>query len=247
MAAKSRPKKQDVEDIKTALEDNFNNFDFRFKQRAFKFTENQKKLIDIVNDERTQMVLIEGPAGTAKSLTAVYCGLLLLKEKKIDSIMYLRSVVESAQKSMGFLPGSSDDKMQFFTEIIEDKLSELVEPKDIPGFHIKKKIETMPLNYIRGCSWRKKFIIADEIQNYNSKEILSTMTRIGVGSKMILCGDNDQSDIKNSGFKTVFKLFDTEESRERGIFTFKFTENDIVRSEIVKYIVTQFKKLDVFA
>lgn len=246
MAAK-RPKKHDVEDIKTALEDNFNTFDFRFKQRAFKFTENQKKLIDIVNDERTQMVLIEGPAGTSKSLLAVYCGLLLLKEKKVDSIMYLRSVVESAQKSMGFLPGMVQDKMMFFTEIIEDKLSELVESKDIPGFHIKKKIETMPLNYIRGCSWRKKFIIADEIQNYNAKEILSTMTRIGVGSKMILCGDNDQSDIKNSGFKTVFKLFDTDESREKGIFTFKFTENDIVRSEIVKYIVTQFKKLDINA
>lgn len=243
MAAKSRPKKHDVKEIVNALEDNFNTFDFHFKKRDFKFTDNQKHLIDLVSDERTNILLIEGPAGTAKSLTAVYCGLLLLKEKKIDSIMYLRSVVESAQKSMGFLPGSSDEKLQFFTDIIDDKLSELVEPKDIPGFHIKKKIETMPLNYIRGCSWRKKFIIADEIQNYSAKEILSTMTRIGFLSKMILCGDSDQSDIKNSGFRDVFNLFNTEHAKDRGIHTFRFTENDIVRSEIVKYIVTEFKKI----
>ena len=157
--------------------------------------------------------------------------------------MYLRSVIESAQKSMGFLPGDVSLKMSFFTAIIDDKLLELVEPQDIPGFHTSKKIETMPLNYIRGCSWRRTFIIADEIQNYNRKEILSTLTRIGDQSVMVLCGDRSQSDINNSGFAQVFDLFNNLEAKQHGIYTFRFTEDDIVRSEIVKYIVKKFNSL----
>lgn len=230
-------------EIENALSDNFKSFDFKFKKRLFKFTDNQKKLVDIINNPSTKVVMIEGPAGTSKSMLSVYCALTQLKEKRIDTIMYLRSVVESAQKSMGFLPGDASLKMSFFTAIIDDKLLELVEPQDIPGFHTKKKIETMPLNYIRGCSWRRTFVIADEIQNYNQKEILSTLTRIGEDSIMVLCGDKNQCDISNSGFSKVFELFDNDDAIKQGIYTFKFTEEDIVRSEIVKYIVKKFQEI----
>jgi phosphate starvation-inducible protein PhoH and related proteins len=227
-------------EIENEIKKQYDKFDFKLKKRPFKFTDNQKRLIDIINKEDTKIVFVEGPAGTSKSLISVYCGLLMLKESRVDSIMYLRSVVESAQKSMGYLPGDASLKMSFFSAIVDDKLSELVEAQDIPGFHSKKKIDTMPLNYIRGCSWRRTFIIADEIQNYNQKEILSTLTRIGDQSVMVLCGDRTQSDISNSGFAKVYDLFDDDESRQQGIYTFKFTEEDIVRSEIVKFVVKKF-------
>lgn len=239
----SRAPKNSFKEIESAISDGYKSFDFKFKKRPFKFTDNQKSLIDIINKDGAKVILVEGPAGTSKSMLAVYCALTQLKDKKIDTIMYLRSVVESAQKSMGFLPGDANLKMSFFTAIIDDKLLELVEPQDITGFHAKKKIETMPLNYIRGCSWRRTFIIADEIQNYNKKEILSTLTRIGDGSIMVLCGDKNQCDIGNSGFSKVFELFDNVESEQQGIHTFKFTEDDIVRSDIVKYIVKKFQEI----
>ncbi len=241
----SRPKKGAIKnDIESSLEANFKEFDFKLKKREFKFTDKQKSLIELINREGTKIVLIEGPAGTSKSIIGVYCGLMQLKEKRVTNIMYLRSVVESAQKSMGYLPGSSDEKLSFFTAIVDDKLSELVEPQDISGFHAKKKLETMPLNYIRGCSWRKQFILADEAQNYNLKELLSTMTRIGEGSVMVICGDRTQSDINNSGFGQVIEIFDNDEARSMGIHTFQFTEDDIVRSEIVKFIVKMFKSVE---
>lgn len=238
---KSRRREVKNTEIETDLRKQYNEFDFRFKKRPFKFTENQSKLIKLLENESTKIVLMEGPAGTSKSLMSVYCGLMQLKAKKVDSIMYLRSVIESAQKSMGYLPGDVGLKMSFFSAIIDDKLMELIEPQDIPGLHASKKIETMPLNYIRGCSWRRTFIIADEIQNYNLKEILSTLTRIGDQSIMVLCGDRSQSDINNSGFAKVFDLFNNTESQNQGIHTFKFTDEDIVRSEIVKFIVQKFR------
>jgi phosphate starvation-inducible PhoH-like protein len=247
MATKTAPraKRREIKnnEIESELLHNYEKFDFRFKKREFKFTEKQSRLIEIVNDPSTKVILIEGPAGTSKSLMGVYCGLTQLKDKRVDNIMYLRSVVESAQKSMGYLPGDASLKLSFFTAIIDDKLLELVEPQDIPGFHLCKKIETMPINYIRGCSWRRTFVLGDEFQNCSVKEILSTLTRIGEGSVMAICGDFRQCDIGNSGFQKVFNLFDNEESKKQGIHTFRFTEDDIVRSEIVKFIVKKFNTL----
>lgn len=240
-----KPKRREFEmdEIITSIKDNHSSFNFKFKKRQFEFTEKQKRFISLVKNPDTKIVIVEGPAGTSKSLLSVYCGLLLMSEKRIDKILYLRSVVESAQKSMGFLPGDSDSKMSFFTRIIDDKLEELVEEKDITMLHKLEKIETMPLNYIRGCSWRKTFVVADEIQNYTRNEILSTLTRIGEGSVMILCGDRSQSDIRNSGFPEVYDLFKDDESKDQGVFTFEFDEDDIVRSEIVKFIVKKFKNI----
>ena len=238
-----RAKKSAFKEIEPAMKENFAPFDFKFKKRLFKFTDKQREFIDLATNENTKIILVEGPAGSSKTLMGVYCALLLMKEKKIDRIMYLRSVVESAQRSMGFLKGDADQKMSYFTDIIDDKLSELVEPQDIVVLKNSQRIETMPLNYVRGCSWRKKFILVDESQNFCSKELLSVMTRIGEGSVMVLAADRTQDDINNSGFADVYDLFDNEESRAQGVYTFKFTEEDIVRSEIVKFVVKKFKTL----
>lgn len=236
-------KKAKTNEIEAAIAENFEPFDFKFKKRPFSFTNKQKEFISLATNEKTKIILVEGPAGSSKTLLGVYCALLLMKEKKIDNIMYLRSVVESAQKSMGFLKGDADQKLAFFTDILDDKLSELVESRDIALLKNSQRIETMPLNYVRGCSWRKKFILVDESQNFCSKELLSVMTRIGEGSVMVLAADRTQDDIGNSGFADIYDLFNDLESKEKGVYTFQFTEEDIVRSEIVKFVVNKFKQL----
>jgi len=238
-----RQKKTKGHEIEAAIEENFEPFNFKFKRRPFAFTEKQKQFIDLASNEKTKIILVEGPAGSSKTLLGVYCALLLMKEGRIDNIMYLRSVVESAQRSMGFLKGDAEQKLAFFTDILDDKLSELVEPKDIFLLKNSQRIETMPLNYIRGCAWRKKFILVDESQNFCAKELLSVMTRIGEGSLMVLAADRTQDDIDNSGFADVYDLFDNQDSREQGVYTFQFTEEDIVRSEIVRFVVKKFKEL----
>jgi len=84
----------------------------------------------------------------------------------------------------------------------------------------------------------------DEAQNSTAKEITTLLTRVGYFSKLFICGDPRQSDINGkSGFETMCKVFDDAESKEQGIHVFYLSEEDIVRSEIVKFIV---KKLNLY-
>ena len=87
-------------------------------------------------------------------------------------------------------------------------------------------------------------LIAHNCQNFTLKELITLTTRIGNGTRIYLVGDPDQADIGNkSGFQTIYNLFNTPESVAKGIHCFEFFEEDIMRSEILKYIVSVFKKL----
>jgi phosphate starvation-inducible PhoH-like protein len=93
-------------------------------------------------------------------------------------------------------------------------------------------------------SWNATVIVADEAQNMTKKELITLITRVGEFSKLYVCGDPDQSDINGkSGFSAVMNIFDDQESRDNGIHIFKFDEEDIVRSGLVKYILKKLKKL----
>jgi phosphate starvation-inducible PhoH-like protein len=98
----------------------------------------------------------------------------------------------------------------------------------------------MPINYLRGSSWKNKVVIADEAQNFTYKELTTLITRIGDNCKLFICGDFMQSDINGkSGFAPMFDLFNDEESEEKGIYSFKFGKEDILRSSILKYIISK--------
>jgi len=244
-AAKARKRREiEDEDIISAMTKNYQKIDFRFKKRDFKFTPKQKELLDILNNPDNKVIIIEGPAGVSKTLCAVYAGLTDLKDDKYEKFIYIRSVIESGHKSLGYLPGSLDEKLLMWRAPLDDKINELVEPKDVHKLAGSDKIEVLPINYIRGASWRNSYVVFDEFQNTLLGEAKTLMTRIGEGSKLILCGDADQADIKESGFRTILDAFKGEDAKKNGIVTFRFSENDIVRSEIVKFIVKKFKDLE---
>jgi phosphate starvation-inducible PhoH-like protein len=104
------------------------------------------------------------------------------------------------------------------------------------------RISAVPINFLRGANWNNRLIVADEAQNFTFKELTTLITRVGEGTKLIICGDFMQSDINGrSGFKEMFDLFSCEESIEHGITSFEFTNRDIVRSKILKYIVSRIE------
>jgi phosphate starvation-inducible PhoH-like protein len=143
------------------------------------------------------------------------------------------------------LPGTVDEKFNPFMMPLYDKLDELLPMSQSKYLETNGFIEALPINFLRGATWNDKVIIADESQNYSSKELVTLLTRIGENTKMFICGDAMQSDIGNkSGFMKVYDLFNNKESEDRGIYCFQFDEEDIMRSEILKYIVSVFKKLD---
>jgi phosphate starvation-inducible PhoH-like protein len=240
--AKVKRKEIDVADIISALADRNAKLEFKFKKRDYKFTDKQRTLIDKMLDPQTKVVFIDSVAGVGKTLLAVYAGLTLLKEEAINKFLYLRSVVESNQKGLGFLKGDIDEKMLLWRANLDSKCAELIEPADLSKVLASGKLEAMPINYIRGASWKDMFISIDEAQNLNYDDFKLILSRVGENSKLVICGDSDQCDIKDSGFKRICKMFDDDESKENGIISFRFEESDIVRSQICKFIMGKFRK-----
>ena len=191
-------------------------------------------------------MFVNGPAGTSKTLLSVYCGLKLLNKKVISDIMYLRSAVESSDRSLGYLPGSAEDKLRFYNLPFLDKLEELLSETRTERLEKENRISMFPVNLARGMNWTSKCIIFDEVKNSSVKEITTVLTRMGKHSRCFLLADPMQSDLrtKDCAFQNMFDEFSDEESHDMGIRTFEFTEDDIMRSELVKFLIKKFKNLN---
>ncbi len=206
-------------------------------------TDKQKQLIDLVMAKDTKLVFLAGPAGTSKTFIAIYCGLLLLSKHSVSDILFIRSIVESASKSLGSLPGDQSQKLDPFLMPLYDKLDELLYRADVDRLVKEERVQGLPVNYLRGSSFNAKCVIADESQNFTFKELTTLITRVGKFSKLLVAGDMDQADINGaSGFSKMFDLFNDERSRAEGIHCFSFTAADIVRSGLVRYIVERLEE-----
>ena len=206
-------------------------------------TDNQKKFLELALDKNTKMMFVSGPAGTSKTFLAVMSVLQLLDDKKVSDLIYLRSIVESSENKMGYLPGTEAEKLSPYLQPLVDKLNELL-PKNEVDFLLKEqRIQGQPINYLRGINWNAKVIILDEGQNATAKELTTLITRAGEFSKLFILSDPEQNDLNGkSGLVKMMEIFNDEESIQNGILTFKFTEEDIVRSVLVKFIVQKLRK-----
>ena len=215
----------------------------RFKERKFKFTQNQVDFLKTALDPETKLMFLAGPAGTAKTYMAVYSALQMMMDADLEKdILYIRSIAESAQRSLGALPGSIDEKFGVFAGPFYDKLEEMVQPSEIKILKEKNLFQCMPVNFVRGSNWNDTIVIIDEAQNFCYSELMTVLTRIGEDSKIIICGDMMQSDIRNSGFSSIFDAFEDQESKDNGIHCTRFGVEDIKRSEILKFIVSKLEK-----
>lgn len=213
--------------------------------RQFPWTEKQKEFFKLALDDDTKIIFVNGPAGTSKTLLSVYCGLQLLNRKLISDMMYIRSAVESSDARLGYLPGSAEDKLKFYNLPFLDKLEELLSEQRTEKLEREGRISMFPVNFARGMNWDAKCIIFDEVQNSSAKEITTVLTRMGKHSRCFILADPMQSDLRSNdcAFNDMFELFSDEESYNMGIRTFEFTEEDIMRSELVKYLIKKLKKL----
>jgi phosphate starvation-inducible PhoH-like protein len=207
-------------------------------------TEKQKKFLELALNKETKIIFVSGPAGTSKTFLAVLASLKLLNQKRMSDILYIRSAVESADSKIGFLPGDGHEKLAPYMQPLLDKLSELLPKCDVDYLQKEERLDSIPIGFLRGLNWNAKCIIVDEAQNITLKELITTITRTGEFSKVFILGDPDQTDIgAKSGFIKLMNAFDDENSRENGIYTFKFDEDDVVRSGLVKFIIKKIKKL----
>lgn len=247
MATKTaRKRKSSVVDteIEESLQVNWSLSSFKVK-KPFHFNEKHKAVYDCIKQDDTNMVLVDGPAGSAKSYLGVLGALELLQERKIKNIIYIRSVVESASRSIGALPGEVDDKFMPYAMPLIEKVQEITDTTTCAYLQSLGVLKAVPVNFVRGLTFNDAIVIVDEIQNLTIGEITTILTRFGKNTKYVLCGDSFQADIgKMTCISRIMDAFDTQQSVEMNIHCFKFGESEIVRSKILKYIVKVLQKVN---
>ena len=177
---------KEIEDALSPFADDFENpnpIKALIKIKNFEWTKKQKEFFRVALDPSTKIVFVNGPAGCAKTLLSVYCGLQLLNMKVCSDIMYLRSAVESSNSQLGYLPGSAEDKLRFYNLPFLDKLDELLVSKTPEKLEQEKRVSMFPVNFARGMNWNAKCVILDEAQNSTEKEITTVLTRLGKNSR----------------------------------------------------------------
>ena len=226
-----------VEDIPEIVTRNTMDRTFKIDSK-YTLTDVHKSFVELCFCNNTKIAFVDGPAGTAKTYCAAYAALHMLKSRRIDEVVYIRSIIESASKSMGSLPGEVDDKFLPWTLPLQEKLSELISSSTINTLFSTDNIKAIPVNYVRGLTFKDSMVIVDEAQNLTKSELITILTRFGEDSKMLVIGDTLQSDINGkSGFNEIYNTFNDRESEDNGVFCFKFAEKDILRSEMLKFIV----------
>lgn len=217
--------------------------------KEFPWTQKQKEFIQLALDKDTKIIFVNGPAGTSKTLVSTYASLTMLNQKRVSDVMYIRAAVESSDSKLGFLPGTADEKIHYYAIPFLDKLDELLPKADVDKLVKEQRVGIFPVGFTRGLNWNAKSVIVDEAQNLTQKELITILTRLGKFSKCFVLADPMQSDIngKSGAFEKIAALFADEEAKKQGIHYFEFTHEDIMRSELVKFLVSRFSVLEAMA
>ncbi len=156
--------------------------------------EEQKVAKTIILDNA--VTVVTGAAGSGKTLLATAVGLDLLFRKEIDKIIITRPAV-LAGEDLGFLPGDVAEKMDPWLQPIYQNFYSLYDKGKIDKEMKEGNIQILPLGYVRGLTFTNTFLIADEVQNLTHDQTEALLGRLGHGSRMVLCGDIAQIDLKN--------------------------------------------------
>jgi phosphate starvation-inducible protein PhoH and related proteins len=200
----------------------------------------QKTYIDAVM--KSDMVIAVGPAGTGKTYLAVACALASLKAGEVSRIVLTRPVVEAGEK-LGFLPGDLYEKVNPYLQPLFDAFYAMLGPDRFRLYRDEQTIEIVPLAYMRGRTLENAFIILDEGQNATPEQMKMFLTRMGMGSKVIVNGDVTQIDLenkRNSGLVQLPLIL----KGIPGIQIIHMTEADVVRHGLVKEVLRAYDDWD---
>ena len=181
-----------------------------------------------------------GPAGTGKTYLAVAMAVKAFKAKDVSRIVLTRPAVEAGEK-LGFLPGDLQQKVDPYLRPLYDGLFDMLGAETYERLVEKQIIEVAPLAYMRGRTLDDSFIILDEAQNTTPEQMKMFLTRMGVGSKVVVTGDVTQIDLPErtrSGLVDALHVL----KNVNGIAQCYFTEKDVVRHRLVQEIIKAYEK-----
>jgi len=177
-----------------------------------------------------------GSAGTGKTYVAAAYAASQLFHRKTQKIIITRPNIEVG-KSLGYLPGTLEEKYFPYLEPFQAAFERTL-GKGLYEYALKnKQIDPKPLGFMRGATFDDCIVLVDECQNMSKTEFKMLLSRIGQNCKMVLSGDDDQLDVKNSGLDdAIYRL-----QNVRGVEIVRFLEGDIVRSDMCKEIILAYK------
>lgn len=197
-------------------------------------TAGQKRYVDSIR--RNTITFGIGPAGTGKTYLAMAMAVAALKRKEVGRIVLARPVVEAGE-SLGFLPGTLQEKLDPYVRPLYDALFDMTDMERGNSLIEQGVIEIAPLAFMRGRTMNDAFVILDEAQNTTPEQMKMFLTRLGFNSKFVVTGDASQKDLKGaSGLDHARRVL-------TGVPDIDFVDldrNDIVRHTLVARIVDAY-------
>ena len=197
-----------------------------------KYTPNQARYKALLYNHKP-LLIAEGPAGCGKTMIACVAAKKRLNDPddKLDRLILTRPLVTVCNESIGYLPGTIDDKLQPWVDTFRTYLDDSA-----------ARIDScfVPLGFIRGTTWDNSLIIADEMQNSTEQQMLTLLTRIGFNSKLVIIGDCSQSDLDSpvNGLSQLKERVSMSSDPEVDTFVdlVCLNANDIKRSPFVRFV-----------
>ncbi len=188
---------------------------------------------------RYDLTICTGPAGTGKTYLAVAAALEALQARRIKRLVLVRPAVEAGEK-LGFLPGDFQAKVHHFLRPLLEALREMLDFQQVQAYQDNDVIEIAPLAYMRGRTLNEAFIILDEGQNTTVAQMKMFLTRMGMGSRIVVTGDLTQVDLpagtRNGLEDAVERL-----NRLERVAIVEMQRSDIVRHPLVEAIVNAYE------
>ena len=192
---------------------------------------------------RDEIIFALGPAGTGKTYLAVAQAVAMLITGSVQRLVLSRPAVEAGER-LGFLPGDMKEKVDPYLRPIYDALYDCLPAEQVERRMASGEIEIAPIAFMRGRTLADAFIILDEAQNTTAAQMKMFLTRFGMNSRMVICGDPRQVDIP--GGDRMSGLNDAVRRLEgvAGIATIHFNSSDVVRHPLVGKIVDAYEGKD---
>ncbi len=187
---------------------------------------------------QNDVVFCIGPAGTGKTYLAMAMAVRAMKEGSVSRIVLTRPIVEAGEE-LGFLPGDVMEKVAPYLRPLYDALIDVIGADRLQRHLRRGTIEVVPLAYMRGRTINDAIIVLDEAQNTSIGQTKMALTRVGLGSRMIVTGDITQVDLPvsvSSGLAHAIEIL----KKVPGIAICRLTGHDIVRHDLVQQIVEAY-------